>query len=138
MRRAGDADRLQRLIAADAVLGMDDEVAGREARRLGDELIEAAPPPRHPRQAVAEDVLLAEQHQPLGRKALFERQDGEPDGLLGQPSEGAPVGDPAQRAKPALAQHRGEPVGRALAIGRDRGAPPGLLLFGQVVAHRLE
>src|SRR5439155_11184060 len=38
MRRAGDADRLQRLIAADAVLGMDDEVAGRKARRLGDEL----------------------------------------------------------------------------------------------------
>src|SRR5207249_7477568 len=32
MRRAGDTDRLQRLIAADAVLGMDDEVAGREAR----------------------------------------------------------------------------------------------------------
>ena len=35
MRRAGDVERLQRLVAADAVLGMDDEIARRQARRLG-------------------------------------------------------------------------------------------------------
>ncbi len=46
MRRAGDVDRLQRLVAADAVIGMDDEIARRQGRRLGDELVEIAPPPR--------------------------------------------------------------------------------------------
>ena len=62
MRRAGDIDRLQRLVAADAVLGMDDEIARRQVGHLGDELVEVAPAARRPRQPVAEDVLLAEQH----------------------------------------------------------------------------
>ena len=138
VRRAGDTDRLQRLVAADAVLGMDDEVARREARRLGDEIVEVAAPARRARQPVAEDVLLAEQHQRLGGKALFERQDGEPDRGFGQFCERVAVGDPAQIAEPALAQHRGEPVGRALAIGRDRGAPAGFMLGVEIVAHRVE
>ena len=93
---------------------------------------------RRARQPVAEDVLLAEQHEGVGGKALFERQDGEPDGLARQFPEGGAVGDPAQLAQPMLAQHRGEPVGRALAIGRDRGAPAGFLFCGQVIAHRVE
>ena len=61
VRRAGDVDRLQRLVAADAVIGMDDEIARRQVGRLGDELVEVAPAARRPRQPVAEDVLLAEQ-----------------------------------------------------------------------------
>ena len=48
MRRAGDVDRLQRLVAADAVIGMDDEVARRQVVDLGDELVEVAPAPRRP------------------------------------------------------------------------------------------
>ena len=61
MRRAGDVDRLQRLVAADAVIVMDDEIARCQRRRLGDELVEAAPAARSAREPVAEDVLLAEQ-----------------------------------------------------------------------------
>ena len=38
MRRAGRLDRLQADEAADAVVGMDDDVAGRERGRFGDEI----------------------------------------------------------------------------------------------------
>ena len=48
------------------------------------------------------------------------------------------VGDPPQVAEAALAQHRPETVGRAFAIGGDRGPAAGLLLGGEVVAHRFE
>ena len=111
MRRPGNLDRLQRLVAADAVLGMDDEIAGLKARRFGDEFVETAPPARCPRQPVAKDVLLAEQHQRCVRKALFERQDGQPDSCLWQPGESAAVGDPAQLADPVLLEHNGETIG---------------------------
>src|SRR5207248_2765824 len=42
MRRTGNIDRLERLVAADAMLGMDDEIAGGERPRLGDEIPEIA------------------------------------------------------------------------------------------------
>src|SRR5208283_4661996 len=93
MRRAGDIDRLQSLVAADAVIGMDDEIARRQVVYLGDELVEIAPPARDPRQAVAEDVLLAEQHELPGREALLDRQYREPDRRGRQFGEGIAVGD---------------------------------------------
>ena len=73
MRRARDIDRLQRFIAADAVICMDNEIARRQVVYLGDELVEIAPAPRGSCQAVAEDVLLAEQDEFRGRKALLDR-----------------------------------------------------------------
>ncbi len=82
VRRAGDVERLQPLVAADAVLGVDDEIAGRQARRLGDELVDAAAAARGAREAVAEDVLLAEKQQIAGRETLFERQQRKTDRTL--------------------------------------------------------
>ena len=139
MRRAGDVDRLQPLVAADAVLGMDDEIARRQAGRLGDELIDVAAAARRAREPVAENVLLAEQQQVVGGEALFERQQGEADGALRRKlRERGGVGDAAQFGDAVLAQHGGEPVGRAFAIGGDRGAAAGFLLGGEIVAHRVE
>ena len=126
MRRAGDVDRLERLVTADAVVGMDDEIAGREVGRLGDELVEVAPPPRSPRQTVAEDVLLAEKDQRVGREALFERQYREADRRPRQCRERAAVGDAAQIGDAALAQHAEEALGRAVAKGGDCGLWPDL------------
>src|SRR6516164_7344121 len=60
MRRASDVDRFERLVAADPVIRVDDKITWRQCRRLGDELIEAATPPRRAGQPVAENVLLAE------------------------------------------------------------------------------
>ena len=106
MRRAGNVDRLQCLVAADPVIVMDDEIARRQRRRLGDELVEAAPPARRAREPVAEDVLLAEQDHVVGREALFDRQYGEPDRRARQCFQLTAIGDAAQVGNAALAQHR--------------------------------
>ena len=61
MRRAADLQRHQPVVAADAVLDMDDEVALGEGRQLGEELVRAACACSAGRgQAVAEDVLLGD------------------------------------------------------------------------------
>src|SRR5271168_307751 len=97
------------------MIGMDDEVAGRQVVHLGDELVEVAPAPRGPRQPVAEDVLLAEQHEFPGCETLLDRQYREPDRRRGQLCEGIAVGDPPQVGDAALAQYAENPFGGALA-----------------------
>src|SRR5271157_7604 len=97
-----------------------------------------SPPARDPRQAVTEDVLLAEQHELPGREALLDRQYREPDRREGQLCKGIAVGDPPQVGNPALAQHAEEPLGGALAEGGDRRPPTGFALCFQVISHRLE
>ncbi len=56
----------------------------------------------------------------------------------GNAVERVAVGDAAQIGDAALAQHGGEPVGRALAEGGDRGLAAGFALGFEIVAHRLE
>ena len=77
MRRAGRLDRLQADEAADAVIGMDDEVAGRQRRRFGDEVGGALALLRAAHQPVAENVLLGDDDEVVGLEAGFERQHGE-------------------------------------------------------------
>src|SRR5208282_2506781 len=55
-----DLDRLEALVAADAVLDVDDQVARGQARDLGNEILGTAPPARRAYEAVAEDVLLGD------------------------------------------------------------------------------
>ena len=138
MRCAGDIDRLQRLIAADAVIGMDNEIARRQVVNFGDELVEVAPAPSDPCQAVAEDVLLAEQYEFAGRKALLDRQYREPDRSERQFCESLAIGDPSRVGNTALAQHAEEPLGRALAKGGDGCLPAGFAFALEIIPHRLE
>ena len=77
VRRAGRFDRAQPDEPADAVIDMHDQIAGGEARRLGDEILR---PPRRaarPHQPVAEDVLLADDRGVGGLEAAFEPEHGE-------------------------------------------------------------
>ena len=109
MRRAGDIERLQPLIAADAVIGMDDEIAGGEARRLGEELVEACGAGAAAGEPVAEDVLLAKEDERVGA-----RNPGRAAGSRGRWSiaaiwPGFAVGDAAQLCKAVFAQHGAEP-----------------------------
>ena len=60
MRRAGRLDGLQADETPDAVIDMHDKIAGGEARRFGDEILRAARGLARPHQAVAENVLLAD------------------------------------------------------------------------------
>ena len=71
MRRAGDVERLQADEAADAVLDMDDDVAGDEARDLRDEIVELAARLARPHQAVAQNVLLADDGDVVGLEAAI-------------------------------------------------------------------
>ncbi len=60
VRRAGDFECLQADEPPDAVLDVNHEIAGRKARDFGDEIVELAACLARPHQAVAENVLLAD------------------------------------------------------------------------------
>src|SRR5205823_8657940 len=66
MRRAADLDGLQSDKASDAVLHVNHEIAGCEARDLRDEIIELAARFARPYQAIAEDVLFADDGEFVG------------------------------------------------------------------------
>jgi hypothetical protein len=69
-----DLDLGQPLVAADPMLGMDDEVAGRQRRQLGQEGVGALLALAPPHQPVAKHVLLG-QHRDLRRgEAMVERK----------------------------------------------------------------
>ncbi len=57
MRRTAHLEGDQPVIAANTVLGVDNEIAGTEGRNLGDELVEILPPLRRARKTVTENVL---------------------------------------------------------------------------------
>ena len=65
VRRAGGLDGAQADEAADAVIDMHDDVAGGEARDLGDEVLRALRRPARANEAVAENVLLGD-HRDIG------------------------------------------------------------------------
>ena len=76
VRRARRLDGAEAVEAADAVVDMDDEVALGEAGRLGDEVGGAALLLR-PDEAVAEDVLLADDGDVAGLEAGLEAEHGD-------------------------------------------------------------
>ena len=84
VRRAGGLDRLQPGETADAVIDMHDEIAGREAGGLGDEIVGAAHGAARPHQPVAENVLLADDGGVGGLEAGFDAEHGERDRGLRQ------------------------------------------------------
>ena len=76
VRRAHRLDLLEAEEAADAVIDVDDEIAGREAGRLGQRVRRLLAPLR-PQQPLAEDVLLGQHDQVVGLEAVLERQHDE-------------------------------------------------------------
>ena len=72
MRCRIDRDRLQPFIAADAVIDVDDEIAGAECRGFFQEVLRpaAAAAPHHP---LAEDVGFGDHAQVVCEKTLVER-----------------------------------------------------------------
>src|SRR5205085_8722456 len=75
VRRIADLDLRQAFVAADAMIGVHDEVAGRERRQFFQEgrgSFALLPPPDEP---VAEHVLLGEDRDLGGREAVIKRKD---------------------------------------------------------------
>ena len=83
MRFAADGDGHQPVVAADAVIAVDDQIAGREHRQFCEEGIGLARRTRLADQAIAQHVLLGEQGQRSARvnlgEAVIKRQHGEHD-----------------------------------------------------------
>ena len=61
VRRAGGFDGAQADKAADAVIDMDDDIAGGEARHLGDEILRALRCPARANEPLAENVFFGDQ-----------------------------------------------------------------------------
>ncbi len=138
MRRAGDLERDQPVIAADAMLDMDHEVAGLEGRHLVDELVEIGAALGRTRQTVAEDVLLGDQCRVRQRVAMLEAEHGEADAACRPLEKSVPARHRPQRLEAALLQHALDPVGGAGAVGQDERAAAGALLRREMIAHGVE
>ena len=76
VRRAGDIECFQALVAADAVILVDDEIALVHRRGFGDHA-RSFPPLARTRKAVAENVLLRDECELVGFEAVFDRQHRE-------------------------------------------------------------
>ena len=79
VRRAGRFDRLQTGKTADAMIDMHHQIAGRETGRFGDEILRAARGPARAHQAVAENVLLADDRRFVGLKTGFDAEHSQRD-----------------------------------------------------------
>ena len=84
VRCAGGFDRAQAYEAADPMIDMDDQVPGREARHLGDEVLRPVRATPRAHQAVAQNILLADDGGFEGLEAALEPEYCERDLRLGQ------------------------------------------------------
>ncbi len=136
MRRAAQLQGHQTIEPADAVVGMDHEIALAHRRHLGDELVGAARPAGRPGQPVAQDVGLGEQRQFRRDEAVVEGEDRQRRAGLGI----APV--PALEAPQAflamVGQNRAQALEGALARGRDHRLTTLLLLGLEMGDDRVE
>jgi hypothetical protein len=119
VRRAGGVDRLQPGKTADAVIDVHDQIAGREAGRLGDEIVGAALRAARPHQPVAENVLLADNGGVFGLEARFDAEHGQRHRGLGQAQSVRPRRDRREIEQFVVGEHVAHALARALAPQRD-------------------
>src|SRR5262249_4987079 len=71
MRRTGDVQRLQPIVAADAVFLVHDEIALGDLRRFRNELVSAFAAARRPADALAQQILLTDKYYTVRNEAAF-------------------------------------------------------------------
>ena len=136
VRRAAELERDEAVVAADAVVLVDHEVALAERCDLGDELVAAPGPAGRARESVADDVGLG-QHAVRGRdEALRERQNRERRRRARRAL--VPMLDPVQALDPVVGEHHAQPLERAFARAGDHDAAAGGLLLAQMLRHGVE
>ena len=124
VRRAGDVQRRQPVVAADAVFLMHDQVALGDFGRLGDELVGALAPARRAGNAFAQQILLADQGQPVGDEAALHAQHDQRDRAGRLAADRGPIVLLRGVLEAVLAQQVGQPLARAAGPGGDDDAPP--------------
>ncbi len=138
VRRAADLEVQQPLVAADAVLDVHHEVALVQAGDLGQEVLGPALAAAGTADALAQDVLLAQERDGAVDKAVLEAEDDEGHRTRGQRLRLLPGGDGGEPLDAVLDQHMAEAVARALGEGGDGDAAAGRPLVLHRPAHRLE
>ncbi len=138
MRRAGCGDRLEADKAGDAVLHVDDDVAFRQRRRLGNDVACLALAGGAAHQPVAKDILFGDEGEARQREALLHRQDGKRRASFLERSDLREAVDRRKTIHIVFGQHLPHAVARA---GGPRCYDDALALFPLVrrmVRHRLE
>ena len=110
MRGRADAKGFEAVIAADAVILVDDEVAFGDFGGFGDELVGTFPAPRGAADTLAEQILLRDEAELGGDEAAFEPEGDDGGGVERHIQHGFPLAgvvgfDPvfAQQVQQALA-----------------------------------
>jgi len=117
--RVLDFQRYKALVPAHAMLAMHDEVAVTERSGLGDEALRWAALLGGTRQAVAKDVLFADDFKCIQHEALLERPDRDADRARRQAERGRMVGYRDRRGGAMLLQEMPQAGGRAFGVARD-------------------
>ena len=113
MRRASDFERLQALIAADAVVLVHDKIARRHRRRFRNNRRRLASFAR-PCEAIAENVLLREKRNRLSLEAMLQRQYRQRIGAAREFGRFAPRFGAHHALNAVIAQHTGQTLGGAI------------------------
>jgi hypothetical protein len=116
-----DLQRLQPLVAADAVIEVDDQIAGRQGRGLGEEVGRAALA-LGPRQPVAQHVGLGDDRETVRGEAVLHRQDGAQIQVLRRRLDIGPVAHGDDVIQPVVGQHDRQPFRRTLGPGGEQDA----------------
>ena len=119
MRRARRLDMLEADETADAVIDMDDEIARRQRRDLGQEIFGALPAPALRREAVAQNVLLADDREIAGDKAGLQPDHGQSDARVAQAQRLRQRGHGLELFQPMFGQNRAEALARAVGPAGD-------------------
>ena len=109
MRRVLNVEGLQAFITADAVLDMDNQVAWRQGRGLGQE-VGRPTALAWPRQAVAQDVGLGDDRQLVGLESGLQRQHHALRRLRVSRLGRLPVGRQRDLRQAVIGQHAAEPL----------------------------
>ncbi len=121
MRRLLDLQRAKALVAADAVIQVNHQIARRQGRGLGQE-VRRPPLALRPRQAVAQNVGLRDDGQVVGHEAVLDRQHRAQIDPLGRHLHVVPVAHRHDVRQAVIAQHGGQTLGRTFGPGGEQNA----------------
>ena len=114
-----DLQRLQPLIASDAMIQVDHQIAGRQGRGLGQE-VGRPPLLLRPGQPVAQHVGLGDDGDSIRLEPVLDRQDAAQIEILRCRLDIGPVAHCHHRLQPVVRQHGRQSLGRAFGPGGEQ------------------
>ena len=121
VRALTDRDRGQPLVAADAMIDMDDKVAGRERGELGKKRVRRFTTLGATHQPIAKHVLLGQQRDVRGGEAVVERQHDQRDMRIRLAKRRLPALGHPRILQAVIAEQAGQPLARPVGIARQDG-----------------